>query len=284
MGEQMRKRDVVAVGWEALGDLSDILAGLRSNEVIDALERALKKHWPTTSNQVIGKEARQLAKFYSSMQEGDRVYAAYGQDIRAVGVIDGPYTYEEDDFSFRFRRKVRWLSTTTFRTASKAGLRTTVASFTNALDIRAQAARHLQASAGVVEPEVTPGKPIRRDGPVDPLIAQLERKGQVVLYGPPGTGKTYHALQVAEALVAHASHGSTSPRMRSSPAAASRPVPRRLGSSRATQPAAAAAHGHSQPSHRRDRGGVRHQVQGSVEHEDPSGDFVSDVRLRPGLG
>lgn len=206
--DHMRERGVVAVGWEALGDLSDILAGVRGHEAIEALKRAIKKQWPETDNRVVGREARQLWKFYSAMQEGDRVYAAYGQTIRGVGVIEGPYTYAEDDFRYRFRRKIRWLSTTPFVAASSTGLQTTVAALTNALDIRAQAARHLQSSAAA-QPVATPRKPISRDGPIGSLLTQLERKGQVVLYGPPGTGKTYYALQAAEALVADASHRST---------------------------------------------------------------------------
>lgn len=42
--------------------------------------------------------------------------------------------------------------------------------------------------------------------PADPLLEQLfqplKETGQIILYGPPGTGKTYHALRLAQTLIA----------------------------------------------------------------------------------
>ena len=203
----MRDRELVAIGWSSLGDLSDVVGGLKGHEAAAALKVALSQQWPDTSPQQRGKNAQQLWRFYNAMQEGDRVYVAKGQTVLAVGVVTGPYLYadgEGDELSYRHRRRVRWLTTAPFKAVSKTGLMTTVHSFAKALDIVAQAARHLDQAQ--VDRPVAQVKPARIAAALEPIVAQLRRKGQVILYGPPGTGKTYHALQVAEELVARATH------------------------------------------------------------------------------
>lgn len=202
----MLKRDMIAVGWPDLGDFADVVGGLSGHDAIRALKKAIAKAWPKKDPRHVGREARQIWKFYHQMQQGDRIYAAYGRTIRGIGVVEGPYFYEEDDFIYPSRRRVRWLTTTPFKVASNAGLQQTVAPLTRALDIRAAAARHLLAQ-GETGLAATPHEPKRVDTALAPLVAQLKRKGQIVLYGPPGTGKTYRAQQTAEEIVAMASHG-----------------------------------------------------------------------------
>jgi len=48
--------------------------------------------------------------------------------------------------------------------------------------------------------EVTAGTCCCEPAFVEEIVAQLQRKGQVILYGPPGTGKTYVARRIAEYL------------------------------------------------------------------------------------
>lgn len=201
---EMRDREVAAIGWEALGDLSDIVSGFRGREGVEALKAAVEAQWPDKRKNVVSREARQIWTFYNTIQEGDRVYAAFGQTILGVGDVLGPYRYEKDDFPFAFRRRVRWLGTDPFRTPSRTGLQTTVYNLTRAFDIIIQAVRHMDQQVAAESPKK---KPRRIAKALAPVAAQLERKGQVILYGPPGTGKTYHALQVAEELVARGSHG-----------------------------------------------------------------------------
>ena len=196
----MRDGGFVAIGWGQLGDLSDFLEGLQGGEGTAALKKAMAEHWADDHPTLVGRSASQVWKFYDAMQVGERVYAAYGQRIFGVGVIEGGYEYMEDELAvYPHRRRVRWLSTDPFKAETKRGLRTTVYDMVVAPDFQAQAARHLGAAAPAEEASPVPDRLARALAPID---AQLDRKGQVILYGPPGTGKTYHALQVAEERVA----------------------------------------------------------------------------------
>ena len=194
----------MAIGWDALGDLSDIVGGFTGREGVEALKEALRTKWPDKKKNVVTREARQIWTFYNTIKEGDRVYAARGQTVLGVGEVVGPYHFEDDDFTYAFRRRVKWLTTTPFKTTSKTGLQTTVYNFSRAFDIITRSVRHMDEQVATESPK---RKPRRIAKALAPVAAQLERKGQVILYGPPGTGKTYHALQVAEELVARGTHG-----------------------------------------------------------------------------
>lgn len=200
----MRDQEFVAIGWGELGDLADRVSGYGGREGVQALKAAIVEQWPDRNKSLVTREANQLWAFYNVMKEGDRVYVAYGQTIYGVGEIVSTYQYVEDDFAYSYRRRVKWLSTDSFKAISKAGLQTTVYELHRALDIQAQAARHLDSAVAPAGPKP---KPSRIANALAPVAEQLERKGQVILYGPPGTGKTYQALQVAEEMVARSSCG-----------------------------------------------------------------------------
>lgn len=200
---QMREREMVAVGWEELGDLADIVGGYSSREGVEALKEAIGAQWPDKAKSQVGKDARQLWDFYNTIKEGDIIYAASHQTIRGIGVVAGPYHYEDDDFPYAFRRRVKWLTTEPFRTSATKGQGTTVYNVSRMFDLITESVRHLDRPADAPSPKK---KPSRIAKALAPVADQLARKGQVILYGPPGTGKTYHALQVAEELVARSSH------------------------------------------------------------------------------
>lgn len=200
---QMREREMVAVGWEELGDLADIVGGYSSREGVEALKEAIGAQWPDKAKSQVGKDARQLWNFYNTIKEGDIIYAASHQTIRGIGVVAGPYRYEDDDFTYAFRRRVKWLTTEPFRTSATKGQGTTVYNVSRMFDLITESVRHLDRPAEAPSPKK---KPSRLAKALAPVADQLARKGQVILYGPPGTGKTYHALQVAEELVARSSH------------------------------------------------------------------------------
>jgi 5-methylcytosine-specific restriction protein B len=202
--EEMRQREVVAIGWGEMGDLSDIIGGYTGREALDALKDAVTARWADKRKSDNTKSAHQIWNFYNHLKEGDRVYVAYGQTIYGIGEVIGPYFYEEGHPWARFRRRVRWLTTRPLEALSKTGLQTTVYSLSDDLPLLAQAARHLDEVH--VEVDAPKPKPERIAKALAPVAAQLERKGQVILYGPPGTGKTYQALAVAEELVARATH------------------------------------------------------------------------------
>jgi 5-methylcytosine-specific restriction protein B len=189
----------VAVGWHELGDLDAIIGGVPDGAQEAALKQALAATWPEQSPQARGKTAAQLRRFARVIHEGDRVYAADGRQVRAIGVVEGPYRWAEDGAPAGHRRAVRWLDTNPFESPTNDGLRTSVFHLRSAWALIAATSRHLRRPA----PTDTPADALPADPrPPSPLLEQVERKGQVLLYGPPGTGKTFHALAAAEQLVA----------------------------------------------------------------------------------
>ena len=65
----MRDGERVAIGWSALGDLSDRPA---TQETKDAIAALMRKHYPA-SPQVVGRAVSQVFQFVARMSEGDRV-------------------------------------------------------------------------------------------------------------------------------------------------------------------------------------------------------------------
>jgi len=206
MWPSMRDGSHVSVGWDGLGDLSEIVGGSKGKEAIQAIKAAVKQQWPDWKAQVVGRSATQLWQFFGKMEEGHRVYAAKGMQIQAIGEVVGPYTYHAEAPGYRHQRSVRWLTTSPFKSPGKVGLRTTVYHLTQekAAELLVEGSRRIEGSVtkAPASPEPPPMAPA-----VQAIHDQLDRKGQVILYGPPGTGKTWRALQAAEELVARAIDG-----------------------------------------------------------------------------
>jgi 5-methylcytosine-specific restriction protein B len=190
-----------AVGWDDLGDLDPLLHGVGDGQQEAVLKKALADTYPNDTPQWRGRFAAQLRRFARVIAEGDRVYAARGKEILAVGVVEGAYHWVTDGSIAPHRRPVRWLCTAPFRSPTNSGLLTTVHHIRSDFALIAAANLHLLREAARTAPAEGPTEraPERK---LSPLAAQLERKGQVIVHGPPGTGKTFHALQVAEELVA----------------------------------------------------------------------------------
>ncbi|WP_224250281.1 AAA family ATPase [Hyalangium gracile] len=200
---KMIRGSYVSVGWPALGDLHQVVAGRTGSDAKEAIREALARHYPTTIPQQRGKETNQLWSFFQRIQEGDQIFAADGQTILAIGRVKGPY-YHVPGEVFPHQRSVEWLSQESFASPDRSGLQTTVYRLDNAYDVLLAGVRHLRR----VKPPAPPPKP---PPPLEKILGrideELRRKGQVVLYGPPGTGKTWHALRAAEELAARGTFG-----------------------------------------------------------------------------
>jgi len=194
----MKAGSYVAVGWAELGDLDQLVGSRTGSDAKEALREALARHYPDTIPQQRGKETEQLWKFFARIQERDRIFAADGQKVLAIGRVTGPYRYEPGE-AFPHRRNVEWLSLETFTAPEGAGLQTTVYSLDKFPDMLLAGIRHVRTHGrGPGGPGVLP--PL--SGRLAAIEEELQRKGQVVLFGPPGTGKTWHALRAAEELAA----------------------------------------------------------------------------------
>jgi 5-methylcytosine-specific restriction protein B len=208
----MRDGNIVAVGWPALGDLSEFQNNKESRDAIAAM---VQQHYPNNAS-AVSNSAGQLLKFVAGMTEGDRVIAADGQTVLGIAEVAGPYGHDPSA-PFPHQRPVKWLSHVEWKAVDAEALRTSVAVIR---DPRNQVAieRHiLDDSESVIKRDIVvqPGTshaeqqrpgirgPLPRLTGIPGLVqAVLERKGQVILYGPPGTGKTYWALRAARDLAA----------------------------------------------------------------------------------
>jgi len=203
----MREGSCIAVGWDKVGDLSDIAYDRASKERVREL---IGDTCPDKSPQVIGRETQQLFNFAAVLEEGDIVLAADGQTIIGVGRIAGNYLYDPSS-DFPHRRPVDWLRHDEWQLPQKKeGVRTSVHPLRRFPENLVEIERRI-LTAGELVPIVPavvlkPGVP-RLTGVPGRIQSILERKGQVILYGPPGTGKTYWAEKTAIELAAHHSFG-----------------------------------------------------------------------------
>jgi restriction system protein len=99
------KRNVVAIGWSKLGDLSSIPKSR------DALKGAIAKHWPEKKAGAIPNNAGQIYRFVHEMKQGDLVvYPSKADRQLHIGRVDGPYVFSTDhEASYPNRRAVVWL-------------------------------------------------------------------------------------------------------------------------------------------------------------------------------
>src|SRR5262249_18118066 len=116
----MKSGGYVAIGWEELGDLSHVFSAEDSKESIRAL---LEKHYPGDAR-LIGRKAVEIRDFVTEIAEDEFVLAADGEQILGLGVVTGPYRYE--NAYAPHRRPVNWVSTQEWSLPVSEGLQTTV--------------------------------------------------------------------------------------------------------------------------------------------------------------
>ena len=222
--DDMHRDGYVAVGWEAIGDLSGPVEDAARREQITPLINEIKprladhySQWMTSG--VITRKAGEIARFAVGIAPDDIVLAVKGFGALGVGRIAGPYQYTPNvaPEGAPHRRAVEWLATEPFELPwPEEGKLTTVKQLYwsgNLIEIERQrlngrfapvppprepALESAVVSADVVEKvDRVPLHKARLKGVPGRVQAILERKGQVILYGPPGTGKTYWANRSA---------------------------------------------------------------------------------------
>lgn len=205
----MKDGGCVAVGWPALGDLSDVEAKKESRE---RLQQLLGEKYPTTP-QATGRAVVQIVNFVAVVEEGDYVLPSDGGSVLGVGRVTGPYSFDPAS-DFPHRRPVRWLSLDEWKMPEKEGLQTTVHEIKKYAANILEVERHAQTATapvavttGSTAPRPSGHSPPRLDGVPGRVQAVLDRKSQCILYGPPGTGKTFWAERAAHDLAAYWAFG-----------------------------------------------------------------------------
>lgn len=98
------QRDVIAIGWKDMGDLSKIDASR------DAFKEKYLQVYPDAKKGSVANGAGMLYRFACAVQVGD--YVVFPSKIDRMinlGVIEGGYEYDADAAEYVQQRKVKWL-------------------------------------------------------------------------------------------------------------------------------------------------------------------------------
>jgi 5-methylcytosine-specific restriction enzyme B len=186
--ETMRNGGYVAIGWQDLGDLSDIEYKRESKDRIRSL---MKAHYGDQ-----GSWANEIFNFVTTIQEGDLVLAFERSTVLGIGRVKGPYVYNPSVHQIPHHRPVEWLSVEPWELPEVEAKGRTVKEIrlpVNWIEIE-------QRLITAVPPRIVEnGTTVLHQltGIPGRIQSVLERKKQIILYGPPGTGKTYWARSAA---------------------------------------------------------------------------------------
>jgi 5-methylcytosine-specific restriction enzyme B len=193
--EEMVSMGYIGIGWQLLGDLSNIQYNHESlNQVKVLMEEKYHEK---------GGYAQEIFNFLVKISIGDIVVAIERKNkediVQGIGRVTSSYIFQPGLICNR--HNVDWLSLKQYKLQSADTKNRNVyalSSYSNIVDIEQR----------LLSNEVTPSK---GKTPLTGIPAHvqdiLERKRQVILYGPPGTGKTHWAYQSAKSIAAHNNFG-----------------------------------------------------------------------------
>ena len=97
-------QNLIAIGWEGMGDLSSIIASR------DAYKEKYSAVYPDAKKGSIATSAGMLYRFVHEVQEGDYVVFPSKIDRKInIGIVESSYFYEDTAALYSNRRKVKWL-------------------------------------------------------------------------------------------------------------------------------------------------------------------------------
>lgn len=130
--------NVVAIGWEKIGDLSSL-------ETYDDIKNKYAIVYPESKKQSIAVCSGMLFRFVKEMQIGDYiVFPSKSNRQINIGIIDSNYYYDSNAHEYPQQRKVKWLKHLP-RTAFSQGALYEVGSFMSVFSIKNYAEEYLCA-------------------------------------------------------------------------------------------------------------------------------------------
>lgn len=158
------KKDVIALGWAKLDDLSK----LKANR--DAFKEAVAKVYPEKKPNSIANNAGQLYRFIHEMKVNDLVvYPSKRSREVHIGKITGEYSYAStDEKTYPHRRAVKWLKSFP-RTTFTQGALYESGSAMSLFQVKNFADEFISAIEGKVTPP-----PVTKDETVNYVIEDIE--------------------------------------------------------------------------------------------------------------
>jgi 5-methylcytosine-specific restriction protein B len=208
--QAMRDGGYVAIGWDAIGDLS---AHAEESDLKETIREKLQQNEYATDAKTLSRKAGEIRNFVQRIAEGDVVVAVDGQRVLGTGRVTDLYRYENTPPERApHRRAVEWESVNEWVLPEPGeGKLTTVFELKRESNLIEIERRRLETSdrPSAKPPVPTVYRSPRLEGIPGQIQAILDRKGQVVVYGPPGTGKTYRARRTILDLAALRAFGRT---------------------------------------------------------------------------
>ncbi|WP_339909875.1 AAA family ATPase [Symmachiella dynata] len=191
--EACRDGGFIAIGWDELGDLSNV----DKKEFDKRTKVFLRDHDNFTKAGVT-----QVWRF-SQIQIGDYIVANRGTtEVLGIGVVTGPYEYVDVD-KHCHHLPVDWKFTTGVKVLHRNWVKTLIELS------REKFEAILEAAIGSIGPAVNPlfdletcaAETLTDLTLLKRWVKAIHRKRQAVFYGPPGTGKTFLTEHIARHLV-----------------------------------------------------------------------------------
>ncbi|MEW6058410.1 MAG: restriction endonuclease [Bdellovibrionota bacterium] len=105
LAQDFLKNNVVAIGWNSVGDLNKI-------KDLQTLKEKLRNVYPDSSSAQISNFAGQLFRFKSEFKPGQKVITySPNERLYHVGEIDSDYKYSKDLLEYHHYRKIKWQNT-----------------------------------------------------------------------------------------------------------------------------------------------------------------------------
>lgn len=210
--KEMCEGGFCAIGWNPVGDLSDVSNDKVGKQII--ADRVRETH-PDYNDSTIKKAAAQISAFRYEIAPHNLVLVSAGKTVLGIGRVVGKYMYDPASVASH-HRPVEWLSLDEWDLYTEktffAGNFTSVHRMKQFGNLIEAEKRILDAASGgsnessFQETISVAARPMIALQPLTGIAERiqviLERKGQVILYGPPGTGKTYWAEYTACELAA----------------------------------------------------------------------------------
>lgn len=97
-------QNIIAIGWEEMGDLSTI------SKSRDAFKEKYSHIYPGSPKKAIGQGAGMLYRFIHEVKKGDYVIFPSKFDRKInIGIVESDYFYDNTDALYHNRRKVKWI-------------------------------------------------------------------------------------------------------------------------------------------------------------------------------